>query len=151
MSTTTKKAAFKIKDYKFIEFHLKESFSEGELSVGFSPSGEYNETSGEFVLYLSFIAFKEEDENIEITDIMEKEAPLKVTLKTTFIFDSIIPYSEIPSFFYKNSIAIIFPYLRAFISTLTLQANMKPLILPLMNLTGLEQPLMENTKVIRIE
>ncbi|MBK7039827.1 MAG: protein-export chaperone SecB [Bacteroidetes bacterium] len=60
----------------------------------------------------------------------------------------LFPLVEIPTFFYKNCIAIIFPYLRAFLSTLTLQANVKPLILPLMNLSGLEKPLIENTVLI---
>lgn len=50
-----------------------------------------------------------------------------------------------PSYFYRNSIAIVFPYIRAFISTVTLQANIPPIILPTMNLTSLEIPLKQNT------
>ena len=50
--------------------------------------------------------------------------------------------------FYKNSLAIIFPYIRAFISTLTLQSNAGLIILPTLNLTHLEKPFRENTKEV---
>lgn len=51
--------------------------------------------------------------------------------------------------FYANSIAIVFPYIRAFISTVTLQANLvSPILLPTMNLTSLGERLMNNTKFI---
>jgi hypothetical protein len=42
----------------------------------------------------------------------------------------------------------MFPYLRVFASTLTLQANTKLLKLGLMNLSDLEVPLKENVSVI---
>ena len=60
-------------------------------------------------------------------------------------FSIFLKLNSIPSFFYKNAIAIMFPYVRAFISTLTLQANTKLLNLGLMNLSSLEKPLIENT------
>ncbi|EXZ22215.1 pretranslocase subunit SecB family protein, partial [Bacteroides fragilis str. S13 L11] len=53
--------------------------------------------------------------------------------------------AEIPNFFYPNSIAILFPYVRAFVSTLTLQANIKPILLPTLNLSSLQDTLRENT------
>ena len=52
---------------------------------------------------------------------------------------------EIPDFFYRNSIAIAYPYLRAFITNLTIQAGQKPIIMPLLNLSELEKPFRENT------
>ena len=47
--------------------------------------------------------------------------------------------------FISNSIAILFPYVRAFVSTLTLQANIKPILLPTLNLSSLQDILRENT------
>ncbi|CAM4366664.1 hypothetical protein AQBE111736_13510 [Aquirufa beregesia] len=41
--------------------------------------------------------------------------------------------------------AILFPYLRAFISLVTLQINIPPLILPTLNLSSLEADLRKNT------
>lgn len=76
-------------------------------------------------------------------------ALITATFKAVFKFQDKLLFDEIPAFFYKNSIAIAFPYLRSFISTLTLQANIKPIILPLMNLSELEKPLKDNTTVIK--
>lgn len=54
----------------------------------------------------------------------KEEAPfIKVHCSAVFNFGCSIKFEEIPSYFYANSIAIIFPYVRAFISTVTLQAN----------------------------
>lgn len=60
-------------------------------------------------------------------------------------FENVSSFDEIPTYFYRNAIAIIFPYVRAFISTVTLQSNIPPVILPTMNLSSLESPLKENT------
>ncbi|MBQ2321387.1 MAG: protein-export chaperone SecB, partial [Bacteroidales bacterium] len=45
-----------------------------------------------------------------------------------------------------NSVAIIFPYIRAFVSTISLQANVNPIVLPTINLTGLTGELKRQTK-----
>lgn len=37
-------------------------------------------------------------------------------------------------FFEKNAIAILFPYLRAIVSTYTVNANVAPILLPAMNI-----------------
>lgn len=70
---------------------------------------------------------------------------VEVNCFSEFIFSEQINLCDIPGFFYPNSIAIIFPYIRAFISTLSLQANMNPIILPTMNLTSLQEELKNNT------
>lgn len=59
--------------------------------------------------------------------------------------DNVKTIDEIPDYFYANSIAIVYPYLRAFVSTLTLQSNAKPMVLPTMNLSSLEGDLRKNT------
>ena len=66
-----------------------------------------------------------------------------------FKFSNVHSIEEIPEYFYNNSIAIVFPYLRAFITTLTSVAGIKPLILPTLNLTNLSAQLKVSTKVIR--
>ena len=63
----------------------------------------------------------------------------------TFDFENVNKIEDIPSFFYRNSIAILFPYVRAYISLVTNQANIPALVLPTMNLVSLEKPLKENT------
>ncbi len=135
-----KKAAFSFLDYKIPKFSYNETNDEGtDLTIGFSPSGVYNDSNGEFELQFKFIAHRPKNQNEVVIDL---------TMVVLFKFDSAIGFTEIPEYFYKNAIAIAFPYLRAFISTLTLQANAKFLKLGLMNLSELEQPLKKNTVVV---
>lgn len=42
------------------------------------------------------------------------------------MFESARTLEDIPDYFYANSIAILFPYVRAFVSTVSLQANIPP-------------------------
>ena len=64
-----------------------------------------------------------------------------------FEFQDVERIEDIPDYFYANSIAILFPYVRAFVSTLTLQANVPPMVLPTLNLFPLQKILQENTIV----
>ncbi len=131
------KAAFSFVQFKIPNFKYNEANHTGnDVKVGFNPSGEYDQSKGEFNLILSFLT--QEKDNI----IFELKAI------GSFKFESAIKLDEIPNYFYKNAIAIMFPYVRAFISTLTLQANTKLLRLGLMNLSRLEKPLKENTSVV---
>lgn len=59
-----------------------------------------------------------------------------------------ITIADIPEYFYPNSLAIVFPYVRAFVSTITLQANVQPVVLPTINLMGITEELKEQTTVI---
>lgn len=134
------KAAFSFEKFKVSKFSYNEDNDNGSgLKIGLEPKGTYNSKTGEFALNLNFISHNED--NVE-SSIFE------LTSIAIFKFESNIDYSEIPNYFYKNAIAIMFPYLRAFISTLTLQANTKLLKLGLMNLSGLEAPLKKNVTVI---
>ena len=133
------KAAFSFENFKVSEFSYNENNDNGSiLKIGLEPSGIYNSKTGEFTLKLIFISHNEN--NIDNFIFQLKSIAV-------FKFDANIEYSKIPSYFYKNAIAIVFPYLRAFISTLTLQANTKLLKLGLMNLSGLEVSLKENVSV----
>lgn len=132
-----KKAAFSFDSFKVPKFSYNEGNHFGsELTLGFLPSGKYNPKDGKFDLTLEFITHVSSQENTPIFEL---------TAVATFIFDAPIPLSDIPEFFYKNSIAIMFPYVRAFVSTLTLQANTKLLRLGVMNLSDLDKPLKERT------
>lgn len=135
-----KKAAFSFVDFKIPQFSYNESDEGGsELTIGYSPSGVYNSKVGEFELKLKFIASRATNQDDVVIDL---------TMFAKFKFSSAIEPNEIPEYFYKNAIAIAFPYLRSFISTLTLQANTKLLKLGLMNLSDLELPLKQNTVIV---
>ena len=51
-------------------------------------------------------------------------------------------------YFYTNAPAILFPYIRAYISTLTNLSGYKPINLPTLNLTSLREDLEKNTSEV---
>jgi len=137
----TKKAVFTFVDYKIVQinYDLTKIENHEGIRIKFNPSGVFDETGKLFVLTFDFSVF-EKNKTTADSFISGKMA-------VEYLFENIETLEEIPPYFYKNSIAICFPYLRAFLSNLTLQANGKLLILPTMNLSGLEMPLKENTRL----
>ena len=129
------KASFSLDQYKFDKVSMDFSNgAPGEISLAFEPRGQFSQLDQSFHLYFKFIG----------SDTAEN--PI-VTVECTgvFKFDNQIQFDEIPSYFYRNCIAILFPFVRSFVSTVTLQANIPPLLLPTMNLSSLEGPLKDNT------
>ncbi|MBI9069689.1 MAG: protein-export chaperone SecB [Salinivirgaceae bacterium] len=130
------KAAFSLEKYRFEKIDIDYSKKTSpELDISFSPSGRFNSVDSSYELNFTFLAHNS-----------NPEAPfVKIVCLAIFQFEEKIAFTDIPSYFYRNSIAILFPYVRAFISTVTLQANINPIILPTMNLSSLEAPLRDNT------
>jgi len=134
---TSQKASFTLEDFKVPKFSYDEgNDNDSNLKIGFIPSGRYSQIKGEFELTLMLITHDSQDSSKVIFEL---------TSIATFKFKELLTLSDIPPYFYINAIAIMFPYVRAFVSTLTLQANTKLLKLSLMNLSKLEKPLIENT------
>jgi len=132
------KADFKFIKFKVPSFSFKESEKEQvDLKLLFNPSGVFIPSEKKFILNLSF-------EGIENDDI-KSNLIINVEGLAEFEFANEISIDEIPSFFYSNSIAITFPYLRAFISTLSLQSNTGVIMLGLMNFTNMGEVLKKNT------
>lgn len=132
------KASFSIERYFFDKVLIDlQYYTSEELYVDFKPSGIFKKDNSTYNLIFNFRAFttKEKDANPFIN----------VRCNGVFKFTNVSSLEEIPSYFYRNSVAILFPYLRAYISIITNQANTPPLVLPTMNLVSLEKPLKENT------
>ncbi len=133
------KAAFKLDSYHFTKASLDFNIpSEAELNITFNPKGVFYAKSSRYELEFDVIVkCKETDTNV-----------ITVSCLSSFTFNGLISIDEIPDYFYPNSIAIIFPYIRAFVSTISLQANVQPVLLPTINLMGLTEELKGKTKVI---
>lgn len=132
------KAAFSLDNYFFKKIQIDLSLNKSdEFGIDFQPSGEFNEESSTYELFFTFKA-KNKD---------EKKPFIQIDCVSQFQFAESLKLEDIPPYFYVNSIAIIFPYVRAFISTVTLQSNIPPIVLPTMNLTELAVPLKKNTKL----
>lgn len=131
--------AFKFVKYWIPSFSYEETGNENsEYNISFEPSGEYNESLGVYLLKLNFKAHDKEDPNklvININGIAE------------FKFDKNYKFEDLPSHFFLSAIPIFFPYLRAFISTLTLHTNSNVIVLGLMNFTKMADPLKQNTSI----
>ena len=135
MAGQGKAATFTLKSYRFLQVSMDFETQEGAtLSVSFDPNGEYCKATGEYKLRLITRVSSEEKEFIS------------TTLQVVFGFTEPIELSEIPDFFYPNCMAIVFPYVRSFLSTLSLQANVPPIILPIINFSDLQGVLKRNTK-----
>ncbi|MCC9071225.1 hypothetical protein LNQ49_06410 [Flavobacterium sp. F-65] len=132
-------------EFKFIKFQVP-SFSynetrekESELKLQFNPTGKYFPKEGRFELSINFIGYEEG----------KKRKPIIVISGIAdFKFTNKIEFDEIPNYFYTNSIPIVYPYLRAFISTVTLQANTGVIMLGVMNFTDMSKPLKENSIIV---
>ena len=132
------KAAFKLVRYHFTKASLDFNIPEkAELNIGFSPRGEFNSEDSTYKLDFDIkVECKETDKEV-----------ISVSCVALFSFNEKITISEIPEYFYPNSLAIIFPYIRAFVSTISLQANVTPVVLPTVNLMGLTEVLKGKTIV----
>ena len=134
-----KEVAFRLVNYKFTKATLNFDIpKDAELVIDFKPSGKLKEIEGTYDLSFDTIVKCEETDTIIV----------EVSCIAQFSFMDRIKFEEIPDFFYPNSLAILFPYIRAFVSTLSLQANSSPMILPTVNLMGLTEKLRDNTSVV---
>lgn len=127
--------------FQFKGFAIKKSFFErkdGEPStkfdLDFSPKGFVNRKKSHFQLHLG----------VKITD-ENKIFIIDIEAVADFFFNSEIESKQLNSFFYVNAPAILFPYIRAYISALTTLSGLKPLTLPTLNLTNLGKELEKNT------
>ena len=131
------KAAFSIINYQFnkVNIDLSNHVSK-DISLMFETRGEYSEITSEYELNFKVVAFNKEKETTPFVEVQ---------CIGIFKFEGVAKFSEIPDFFYRNSIAILFPYVRSYISIVTNQANVPGIILPTLNLSSLEGELRKNT------
>ncbi len=132
-------AAFKFVDYKFTEasINLGNLNENDNLTIVFSPSGVYNPKNGIYKLHLGLVALAEES----------KEIIIEVNCVADFSFITPLELADLPPYFYANTTAIIYPYIRAFVSTLSVQANYNSIVLPTLNISALADELKANTEI----
>lgn len=139
-SNNIKSGSFALQSYRVISFSFKEPANEKhKLGLQLSPSGTYFQKQKRYSLAFDFTAFYTE-EGVDIPIIT-------ISTAAEFTFEQESTIEELPTYFFSNSIAIVFPFVRAFVATLTTIANVKPIILPVLNLTSMQDLLRENTIV----
>ncbi len=134
------RAAFYLKDFEIPKFNFLSigNLDNEDIAIGFEPQGEFSKKNKIFYLTLNFRLFEKSN----------KKDYFNAQIIGVFGFENVDDLESIPSFFYKNSIAILYPYLRSFVSSVTLQANIKNIILPTMNLSSLEPELINSSKEV---
>lgn len=129
-------ASFQLRDYQFVKVELdNDRLKNNDINVSFDVAGEYSVEQSAFELKFEAGASSEG----------ENSSFVSVTCLANFTFENVTSLEDIPDYFYQNAIAIVFPYIRAYISLVTTQANVKPIILPTLNLSQLTTPLKGNT------
>jgi len=133
---------FTLKRYWFDDILLTSNgFVPNEnIRVNLDPKCIFSKSAHSAILEVIFTAFVE-----------GAEKPFfRVKCSGEYVFgETVRTVSDIPEFFYANGIAIIYPYLRAYVSLVSQQANFGcAIILPLSNLSGIKDFVKKNTTEI---
>jgi preprotein translocase subunit SecB len=121
-------AKFRFLGYKILRSSIEvQEDATGTLDVAFRRIKSVEEDKRVFKLQL----------DIAVTS---KTGSVKIDVSATgsFEFDGDLSQEERSAFFNTNAPAILFPYVRAYIGTLTSLSGMNPVILPTLNLSARE-------------
>ncbi|MDD3688049.1 MAG: protein-export chaperone SecB [Bacteroidales bacterium] len=108
-----------------------------EISFGFDPKGIINAAEKKFELNLN-VMIKDENEQLDI----------KVSAIGIFIFHPDTDTTDLDNYFYVNAPAILFPYIRAYIASLTALSGVTTVTMPTLNMHAIGQDLKANTETI---
>lgn len=122
-----KEAQFRFENYRITESAIKldpEVEPSDELEVNFEQTIGVHDTENRMRLLLN-------------TSIKDKNNALSIAVKAEgfFEFDEGLDEDMKDGFFNANAPAILFPYIRAYISTLSTLSGIKPIVLPTLNLS----------------
>lgn len=130
------RAAFSLANYVFDKLSIDLTEVSGkELAISFETNGVLRKDDSSYKLVFNVRVFSK--------NVSRPFIELRCT--STFKFQEMIEMDSIPDFFYNNSIAILFPYVRAYLSLVTTQANIPGIILQTLNLSSLGGELKKNT------
>jgi len=130
------KSAFKFEKYSILRSVIDRKSDETpkSLRIEFEPKGTHFKADSKFELSLGV---RIEDEG--------KSLLIEVDASATYVLEGEVSDKMLRTFFYLNAPAILFPYIRAYIATLTTLSGMAPINLPTLNLTQLAPELERNT------
>lgn len=128
---------------QFLKFTVKESYisfneiSEYKIKIDFDASAKVVKSINKYFLYLK-ATISEADTKFNIT----------VDSESIFNYDQDTEVEELSkSLFTKNAPAIVFPYIRAYIASLTALSGLPTVNLPTLNLTQIGDKLLSNITI----
>jgi preprotein translocase subunit SecB len=127
MEEIKKSTAFKFDNFIVVESHIIQNpIKQGKASINIEPVGVLDPDGKTFKLLL----------DVNVTD-ENKSFDIKIKTLGVFEFKEKQMGNKLDNYFLVNAPAIIFPYIRSYISALTSLSGIKTINLPLMNLTSL--------------
>jgi preprotein translocase subunit SecB len=131
-------AEFSLDSYRIIKYAAATPENEEQpINLNFNAKGEFTNLNSSYTLTFDFAATGSEDNSDIVT----------ATMVAFFSFKESVDVSQVPEYFYSNSLGIVFPFMRAFVSSLTMLAGGRQMILPIVNLSSLGAELKENTTI----
>lgn len=133
MNKKVKKARFRFVEYLFKETSIKltgEDISD-DVEFGIEPNGIFEEDNKMFILTLNVL-------------VKDKKSSLEVKMTVTGKFEyETNDIQELVPYLGFNAPAIMFPYIRAYITNITALGGMSPIILPTLNMEGVGKELLD--------
>jgi len=127
-----KKSSFQFLNYKVIKTLIEiNGESSKELELEFEPKGLLDNLNNVFTLEMKVSIF-DIDRNINIEVVFTGEYSIGFRDE------------NFNGFILSSAPAILFPYIRAYLTSLTALSGITPIILPTMNLSGLMEKLKAN-------
>ncbi len=130
---------FQFKGFKIIRSLIErnEKTPSKNISLSFYPKGIVDKEQCQFELQLGV--------NIE-----DKNKSFKIDIEAiaNYAFENNESLEKLDDFFYINAPALLFPYIRAYISTLTNLSGFETINLPTLNMTGVGNDLKNNIFVM---
>lgn len=136
MDSNINKSDFRFEEYKILKSSISiksDELPDDEYNINISPSGIKSKDRFDLTL------------NIEIKDKKEV-VNIDITVIGIFYFRENINVEMLPHYFAVNAPAILFPYIRAYISLLTSLSGIATVLLPTLNLSSLGKELLKNIK-----
>lgn len=119
----------KLNKLEIIEASFKNDAQEESLELGLSANREINELgNNQYEILLSVF-------------VADKDQKLSVMVKSRGIFET---EDATKGLIERNAIAIMFPYMRSYISLLTTQPSMAPIVIPAINIVSLVESFEKN-------
>lgn len=133
MNKKVEKARFRFVEYLFKETSIKltgEDISD-DVEFGIEPNGIFEEDNKMFILTLNVL-------------VKDKKSSLEVKMTVTGKFEyETNDIQELVPYLGFNAPAIMFPYIRAYITNITALGGMSPIILPTLNMEGIGKELLD--------
>lgn len=133
MNKKVEKARFRFVEYLFKETSIK--LTGGDISddveFGIEPNGIFEEDNKMFILTLNVL-------------VKDKKSSLEVKMTVTGKFEyETNDIQELVPYLGFNAPAIMFPYIRAYITNITALGGMSPIILPTLNMESVGKELLD--------